>query len=214
MLGLLLGSVIGTALAVLAAASRPALLLLEPFMTALNAVPRIVLAPLLIIWFGIGIASKVALAVLLVAVLMFFAVFTDRAERPPSDRPRPHPRLRPRLLLTEVYILDHHGDAVQPSRSAGLHRGDRRGVRRIQPRAWVFAEFRAVEFQCGADARAGFADHGVRCCCCLGIAGRIERRRYAAVMGRRGGLNTAPGFVVAGLSSRRTSSGGRIITAR
>jgi NitT/TauT family transport system permease protein len=33
-----------------------------------------VLAPLLIIWFGIGIASKVALAVLLVAVLMFFVI--------------------------------------------------------------------------------------------------------------------------------------------
>jgi len=105
MLGLLFGSVIGVVLAVLAAASRPALLLLEPFMTALNAVPRIVLAPLLIIWFGIGIASKVALAVLLVAVLMFFAVFTAIAQvdRRLVDRVRTLGCGR-RLLLTEVYI--------------------------------------------------------------------------------------------------------------
>ena len=105
LLGLLIGSVIGMALAVLAVASRSALLLLEPFMTAMNAVPRIVLAPLLIIWFGIGIASKVALAVLLLAVLMFFAVFTAIAQvdRKLVDRVRTLGCGR-RLLLTEVYI--------------------------------------------------------------------------------------------------------------
>lgn len=104
-LGLLIGSLIGMVLAVLAAASRAILLLLEPFMTALNAVPRIVLAPLLIIWFGIGIASKVALAVLLVAVLMFFAVFTAIAQvdRRLIDRVRTLGCGR-RLLLTEVYL--------------------------------------------------------------------------------------------------------------
>lgn len=74
-------------------------------MTALNAVPRIVLASLLIIWFGIGIASKVALAVLLVAVLMFFAMFTAIAQvdRRLIDRVRTLGCGR-RLLLTEVYL--------------------------------------------------------------------------------------------------------------
>jgi NitT/TauT family transport system permease protein len=80
LLGLVIGSVAGSLLAVLAVAFRPAALLVEPLMSALNAVPRIVLAPLLVIWFGIGIASKVALAVLLVAVLMFFAVYTAIAQ--------------------------------------------------------------------------------------------------------------------------------------
>jgi NitT/TauT family transport system permease protein len=105
LLGLLIGSLIGMALAMIAAASRAALLLLQPFMTSLNAVPRIVLAPLLIIWFGIGIASKVALAVLLVAVLMFFTVFTAIAQVDPKliDRVRTLGCGR-RLLLTEVYI--------------------------------------------------------------------------------------------------------------
>ena len=40
LLGLLIGSLIGMALAMLAAASRATFLLLEPFMTAMNAVPR------------------------------------------------------------------------------------------------------------------------------------------------------------------------------
>src|SRR5215831_19393742 len=36
--------------------------LLEPVMTVLNAIPRVILAPLFVIWLGIGLASKVALS--------------------------------------------------------------------------------------------------------------------------------------------------------
>lgn len=36
--------------------------ILSPFLTAFNSMPRIALGPLFILWFGIGIASKVALA--------------------------------------------------------------------------------------------------------------------------------------------------------
>ena len=50
--------------------------LLEPVMTLLNAVPRVILAPLFVIWLGIGLASKIALSFILVAVLIFFTVFT------------------------------------------------------------------------------------------------------------------------------------------
>ena len=50
--------------------------LIEPVMTLLNAIPRVVLAPLFVIWLGIGLASKVALAFILVAVLIFFTVFS------------------------------------------------------------------------------------------------------------------------------------------
>ena len=45
-------------------------------MTVLNAIPRVILAPLFVIWLGIGLASKVALSFILVAVLIFFTVFT------------------------------------------------------------------------------------------------------------------------------------------
>lgn len=44
--------------------------LLDPFVTALNAMPRIALAPLFIIWFGLGVGSKIALGV----SLTFFVV--------------------------------------------------------------------------------------------------------------------------------------------
>ena len=50
--------------------------LIEPVMTLLNAIPRVILAPLFVIWLGIGLASKIALAVILVAVLIFFTVFS------------------------------------------------------------------------------------------------------------------------------------------
>jgi NitT/TauT family transport system permease protein len=50
--------------------------LLEPLMTVLNAIPRVILAPLFVIWLGIGLASKVALSFILVAVLIFSPCFT------------------------------------------------------------------------------------------------------------------------------------------
>ncbi len=50
--------------------------IVEPFMILLNAVPRVVLAPLFVIWFGIDLGSKIALAFILVAVLIFFTVYT------------------------------------------------------------------------------------------------------------------------------------------
>ena len=74
--GLILGVVVGGALGLAAALVRTASELLEPVMMALNAVPRVILAPLFMIWFGIGIGSKVALSFLLVSVLMFSSVFS------------------------------------------------------------------------------------------------------------------------------------------
>ncbi len=74
--GLALGIVAGIVLGVLGALVPLVGELLEPVMTLLNAIPRVILAPLFVIWLGIGIASKVALAFILVAVLIFFTVFT------------------------------------------------------------------------------------------------------------------------------------------
>ena len=74
--GLALGIVVGILLGVLAALIPLIAELLEPVMTLLNAIPRVILAPLFVIWLGIGIASKVALSFILVAVLIFFTVYT------------------------------------------------------------------------------------------------------------------------------------------
>ena len=74
--GLVLGIAVGAVLGVAAALVRLVAELLEPVMTLLNAVPRVILAPLFVIWLGIGLASKIALSFILVAVLIFFTVFT------------------------------------------------------------------------------------------------------------------------------------------
>jgi NitT/TauT family transport system permease protein len=73
--GLLGGLVLGVLLGFGAALSPLLADLLEPVMIMLNAIPRVILAPLFVIWLGIDLASKVALALILVTVLIFFAVY-------------------------------------------------------------------------------------------------------------------------------------------
>ncbi len=78
--GLAGGLLIGIALGFAAALAPLAAELLEPVMMLLNAIPRVILAPLFVIWLGIGLASKVALALILVAVVVFFAVYSGIRE--------------------------------------------------------------------------------------------------------------------------------------
>jgi NitT/TauT family transport system permease protein len=80
MAGLILGLIIGAVLGFAAALIRPLADLLEPIMILLNAIPRVILAPLFIIWFGIGLGSKIAVSLVLVAVLIFFAVYSGIRE--------------------------------------------------------------------------------------------------------------------------------------
>jgi NitT/TauT family transport system permease protein len=75
-LGLLAGALIGFLAALVPILSE----LLEPLMILLNAIPRVILAPLFVIWLGIGLGSKIALAFVLVAVLTFFAVYNGIRE--------------------------------------------------------------------------------------------------------------------------------------
>ena len=46
--------------------------LADPFIKMLNALPRVVLAPIFLLWFGLGIWSKVALGVTVVFFIVFF----------------------------------------------------------------------------------------------------------------------------------------------
>lgn len=78
--GLGLGLIAGALLGFVAALVRPVAELLEPVMAMLNAIPRVILAPLFIIWLGIDISSKVALAFVLVVVITFFAVYNGIRE--------------------------------------------------------------------------------------------------------------------------------------
>jgi NitT/TauT family transport system permease protein len=75
-LGYFLGALSGIALGVLFARWRLAADIFDPFFTGLNSLPRIALAPLLVIWFGIDMASKVVLAATLVFFLTFLTTLT------------------------------------------------------------------------------------------------------------------------------------------
>ena len=75
LLGLLVGSAMGISLGFSLGRSPMMASILDPYIKMLNAVPRVVLAPLFLLWFGLGIWSKVALAVTLVFFVMFFNTY-------------------------------------------------------------------------------------------------------------------------------------------
>ncbi len=75
LLGLLVGAAIGISLGFALARSPIVAGIFDPYIKMLNAVPRVVLAPLFLLWFGLGIWSKVALAVTLVFFVMFFNTY-------------------------------------------------------------------------------------------------------------------------------------------
>ncbi|WP_170984740.1 ABC transporter permease [Roseomonas sp. AR75] len=70
--GTLAGVALGAVLARLDFLCR----VLDPFILALNGIPRIALAPLFIIWFGIGELSKMVLASMLAFFLCFYATLS------------------------------------------------------------------------------------------------------------------------------------------
>jgi NitT/TauT family transport system permease protein len=67
--GFVLGNVIGTAIGLSLWYSRFVSRIMQPFIMALGSIPIVALAPIAIIWFGTGFASKVAMATLSVVVV-------------------------------------------------------------------------------------------------------------------------------------------------
>lgn len=66
LIGLVLGTALGATSALCLAYFRPARRWLMPLLVISQAVPVFALAPLLVLWFGYGMASKVAMAVLII----------------------------------------------------------------------------------------------------------------------------------------------------
>jgi NitT/TauT family transport system permease protein len=75
-LGFLIGSAIGIAVGLLLGRVKPLADVLEPFLTALYSLPKVALAPLFILWFGIGIDMKIILAAATVFFLVFLNTYT------------------------------------------------------------------------------------------------------------------------------------------
>jgi NitT/TauT family transport system permease protein len=77
------GSVLGLLIGLWLALSPLASSLADPYIKAANAMPRVILAPIFVVWFGLGIASKVALGVTLVFFIVFFNVYQGVKEVSP-----------------------------------------------------------------------------------------------------------------------------------
>ncbi len=71
-MGYALGAIVGIVLGLLLGLNRLARGIFEPVLSAANAIPKVALAPLFLIAMGLGPGSKVAIAAMMVALLMFY----------------------------------------------------------------------------------------------------------------------------------------------
>jgi NitT/TauT family transport system permease protein len=78
-----LGTALGLGFGLWLALSPVAAAILDPYIKALNSMPRVILAPIFAVWFGLGVASKVALGITLVFFIVFFNVYQGVREVSP-----------------------------------------------------------------------------------------------------------------------------------
>jgi NitT/TauT family transport system permease protein len=71
--GFLIGCGVGFGLGLLFGRLQLLADVFDPYLTAIYSIPKIALAPLFIIWFGIGIESKIAVS----AAIVFFVIFLN-----------------------------------------------------------------------------------------------------------------------------------------
>ncbi|MGH3753869.1 MAG: ABC transporter permease [Pseudonocardiaceae bacterium] len=74
-LALVIGGVLGLAIGFLLARVEFLAAVFDPYIKILNSLPRVVLAPVFLLWFGLGIWSKVAFGVTLVFFIVFFNTY-------------------------------------------------------------------------------------------------------------------------------------------
>jgi excinuclease ABC subunit C len=75
LLSFVIGAVLGVIFGFLLARTPFLSKLFDPYISMLNALPRVVLAPIFMLWFGLGIWSKVALGVTLVFFIVFYNTY-------------------------------------------------------------------------------------------------------------------------------------------
>ncbi|WP_407944763.1 ABC transporter permease [Pantoea latae] len=96
-LALLLGGGAGVALAILMSASPLLRRLLFPLVTASQTIPVFALAPLLVLWLGFGVASKVTVAALIIFFPLCLSLFDGLCRTPPGWLELAHTLSRSRL---------------------------------------------------------------------------------------------------------------------
>jgi NitT/TauT family transport system permease protein len=75
LLGFVIGGVLGIVLGMALALAPRVAAVFDPFIVALNGLPRVALAPLFVVWFGIGVTSKVAVGASIVVFTCLFATY-------------------------------------------------------------------------------------------------------------------------------------------
>ncbi|MCW5749491.1 MAG: ABC transporter permease [Alphaproteobacteria bacterium] len=82
-LGFVVGAGLGLGIGLWLALSPTASAIFDPYIKGFNSMPRVVLAPIFAVWFGLGIGSKVALGITLVFFVVFFNVYQGVREVSP-----------------------------------------------------------------------------------------------------------------------------------
>nr|WP_280890525.1 ABC transporter permease [Jiella mangrovi] len=82
--GFAIGTFIGVALAIVLVLVPPLELMAIPLVIAINSVPSVAFVPLVLLWFGLGMASKIALAAFAVAIVVLLNTLQG-LKRPESE---------------------------------------------------------------------------------------------------------------------------------
>ena len=72
--GFILGTILGTLIAILLWWSKSLARILDPYLVVLNALPKIALGPILIVWFGAGVKSIIIMGLLISLVVTVMTV--------------------------------------------------------------------------------------------------------------------------------------------
>ncbi|HEV3240456.1 MAG TPA: ABC transporter permease [Casimicrobiaceae bacterium] len=83
LLAFVIGTLLGLGCGLWLALAPTASTLADPYIKAMNAMPRVILAPIFAVWFGLGIMSKVVFGVTLVFFIVFFNVYQGVKEVSP-----------------------------------------------------------------------------------------------------------------------------------
>jgi NitT/TauT family transport system permease protein len=83
-LAFVIGTAAGLGIGMWLALAPVAASILDPYIKAANSMPRVILAPIFAVWFGLGMASKVALGFTLVFFIVFFNVYQGVKEVSPT----------------------------------------------------------------------------------------------------------------------------------
>jgi NitT/TauT family transport system permease protein len=120
LLGWGLGAVTGVIAGWALGAVRVAGEITEPILNAINGIPKVALAPIFLLWFGLGIGSKIAIASMIVFFLMFFNVYAGM-----RNVPQPLCEVARAMGASRMFVVRK---VVLPSVSVPLFAGLKAGV--------------------------------------------------------------------------------------